>query len=173
MGPRRSTSSTRACSCVSRRRCDSAGAGCSGACQVTTRRRFTVQGAGIAGVLIADPCFTSASITSLVGCTYGQKYQARHAQQPLPPRHARVRVQGPQASPVGLPLWLGAAAYGRACAHRRSRGRRRSSTRSCKTMTRTSGVSSVRRLSGCPARSALAALAHERYTRRLHRRHGT
>ena len=62
-----------------------------------------------------------------------------------PSTHARVRVQGPQASPVGLPLWLGAAAYGRACAHRRSRGRRRSSTRSCKTMTRTSGVSSVPR----------------------------
>ena len=80
---------------------DSAGAGCSGACQVTTRRHFTVQGAGIAGVLIADPCFTSASITSLVGCTYGQKYQARHSQQPLPPRTHACECKDRKRRPLG------------------------------------------------------------------------
>ena len=33
------------------------------------------QGEGVAGVLIADPCITSASITSLVGCSFGKKFQ--------------------------------------------------------------------------------------------------
>jgi hypothetical protein len=33
------------------------------------------QGSGVAGVLIADPCMGWGSITSLIGCTFGKRYQ--------------------------------------------------------------------------------------------------
>jgi hypothetical protein len=37
--------------------------------------RLPAQGAGVAGVLIADPCMEGGSITSLVGCWFGKKFQ--------------------------------------------------------------------------------------------------